>query len=161
MIKSGTIKYPKMFLDIAKDLALSRWLIDKEVRNSNSEYKRGSKERELEIETKGLLGELVARYHLELEGKPYTPADLIAEKPLKEADIVIGKHRIDVKASNNRNMLMVNEKAHLKGKGKMDFYWFIILETHGNAKYFLYSYDDIDRWEVKKMTHTNAYVKSI
>ncbi len=150
-----------MFLDIAKDLALSRWLIDKDVRNSNSEYSRDNKERELEIETKGILGELIARYHLETEDKTYVPAALIAEKPLKEADIVIGKHKIDVKASDNTKTLMVNEKAHLKGNGKMDFYWFIVLHKAGYASYFLYSYDEIDTWEVKKMTYTNAYIKSI
>lgn len=161
MLKSGRIEYPKMFVDISKDLALSRWLIDKEVRNSSSEYKRDNKERELEIETKGILGELIARYHLETEGKEYEFAQLIAEKPMKEPDIVMGKAKIDVKASNNTHSLMVNENAHLKGKGKIDYYWFIVLLEDGVADWYLYSYKQVNDWIVKEMTYTNAYVKQI
>lgn len=161
MVNNGLILYPKIFCDIAKDIALARWLIDKEVRNSNSEYTRDNKERELEIETKGILGEMIARYHLEETGKTFEVAPLIAEHPLKEADIVIGKHKIDVKSSHNPTELMVNENAHLKGKGKIDFYWFIVLEEDGKAGFYLFKYDDVNKWELGKMTYTNAYVKTI
>jgi hypothetical protein len=161
MIKTGSIKYPKMFLDVSKDIAYSRWLITTEIRNSKNEYQRGDKQHELDIETKGILGELVARHHLEVENIDYKPMPLVNEKPFKGADIVIGEHRIDVKASNNKNTLMVNEKAHLKGGGKIDFYWFIILEADCVARYFVYSYNQINNWEVKKMTYTNAYIKPI
>lgn len=161
MIKSGSIQYPKMLIDVSKDIAYCRWLKNTEIRNSKNEYQRGDKQRELDIETKGILGELIARYYLEIENIVYQPMPLVSEKPVKGADIIIGKHRIDVKASNNKSTLMVNENAHLKGKGKIDFYWFIILEDDCVARYFVCSYKQINNWEVEQMTYTKAYIKRI
>lgn len=56
---------------------------------------------------------------------------------------------------------MVNENAHLKGKGKIDYYWFVVLLEDGVADWYLYSYDQVNKWEVKSMTYTNAYIKDI
>lgn len=161
MNKCGRINYPLLFCDISKDMALARWLIDKDVRNSSSEYTRDNKERELEIETKGILGELVVRYHLERTTTNYLPSPLIAEHPVKDADVIIKEFKIDIKASNNPNELMVNENAHLKGKGNIDYYWFVVLREDGEADFYVYSYDEVDKWELGKMTYTNAYVKTI
>lgn len=161
MNKSGSIQYPKMLIDVSKDIAYCRWLKNTEIRNSKNEYQRGNQQRELDIETKGILGELIARYYLEIENIVYQPMPLVSEKPVKGADIIIGKHRIDVKASNNKSTLMVNENAHLKGFGKLDFYWFVILYDDGIAKYFVYSYDQINDWNVEQMTYTKAYIKQI
>lgn len=161
MKKCGRIKYPLLFCDLSKDMALARWLIDKDIRNSSSEYTRDSKERELEIETKGILGEMVVRYHLEQENTDYTPLPLIEEHPVKDADIIIKEFKIDIKASNNPVELMVNENAHLKGKGNIDYYWFVILTEDGVADFYVYTYDEVDKWVLGKMTFTNAYVKTI
>lgn len=128
-----------------------------------SQFDRGSKN--FEVDYKGILGELVARDYLDSIGKSYEAGELVQDSPVKEADIILSGVRYDVKTKVNRGRLIeVNQRAHKKGRGIIDFYWFVnIDEKTCTALMKTVSYDQVNQWELHhyKKYNNHAYKSAI
>ena len=122
-MKRVSIKYPKIFHEIARQLSEAR------TRLSLSYYKKGSEkyrgDKEAEISKLGMLAELIAMHSLAEGGKIAEFTRLINTTPQVKPDITLENgDTIDVKGLKG-NILRVNAKAHENMKKRPKYYWFI------------------------------------
>ena len=163
----GSVKFPNIFWGIADEIANARLIVNKEmnksVKDSYGGYNRFDRgEKNHKVDLYGIIGELIARYWLDCEGRDYIGAKLIEEKPQKVADIVLDDEngvRLDVKCSDIKFWsLLINKEAHLKGKNEIDFYWYIKVDESTNIAYqYLIKYDDVSKWSSRVFKYTEAY----
>jgi len=153
----GTIDFPSVFWFISSQIGHARNVMNADNNTKNKRYLRGDKEKH--IDTIGVLGELIAVHWLTENKKEFQSCKLLDYTSVKAADIVYNKTRIDVKTNKHSKYthLLVNKEAHLKGKGKIDFYWFIYLLNDTNAEHFLVPYSVVTGWESKIMKYTEAF----
>lgn len=152
-----TIKYPESFWEIANQIGYARNILNKANNKINTRFDRGIKN--THVDTLGVLGELIAIDYLTNNKIKYKVANLIDYTSSKNADFIINKKNIDVKTNkySKYSHLLVNKEAHIKGKNKIDKYWFIYILNKTEAELFLVNYDDITKWESKIMKYTEAY----
>jgi|TARA_R110000851_G_scaffold184993_2_gene334353 hypothetical protein len=150
-------KYPKSFWKIAEEIGNARNVINTELRKKNPRYDRGDKQ--LHVDTSGVLGELIAMDYLTNNNIEFEMAEMLSPYPSKNADFVLKKTRIDVKATIHfpNAHLLVNHEAHHKGLNIIDKYWFIYILDKENAEFYSVNYNDLSKWNCKKMGYTNAY----
>lgn len=152
------------YWNFAKDIAKGRQIVNKQMIDAKLRFDRG--EKNFYVDQLGILGELVARdylYGLEL---PFQCGDLIQDKPSKEADITVDGVRFDVKTSvwnEKYDTVLVNAEAHKKGRGLIDWYWFMVLdEDMGTvARSFRVPYNQVDLWPSKVFKYTEAHYSPI
>ncbi len=79
--------------------------------------------------------------------------------PSKEADFVFKNKRIDVKANEHSDFtsVLVNEKAHKKGLGIIDLYWFVYILDKENCHFYFADYDEVSEWDCKLMKYSEAF----
>lgn len=165
MVFKGVFPYPPMFKELADELAFLRSKMSKDVYKKGTDKYRG--EREQEISSRGIIGELIARDYLSLRPVRYSAAKLVDFKPLVEPDIImqtdIGMAKIDVKCSKiEATSFMINQSAHENEKKQMDFYWFVKLEPNFEASHYLVKDTEVTQdWKIKEMPYTNVYIKEI
>jgi hypothetical protein len=159
MKKTGQITYPNFINECAVYIGKLRHLYNYDLNEKTDKYNRFGKSDEPDI--LGLKGELVFSYFLAKNDINHTNAKLLNNTPVKEPDIIVGDKKIDVKTINpDAPHLLVNEEAHKKDKN-IDTYVFIRLDKINKATYWIYSYDDVDQWDIKFFKYTNAYSKLI
>ena len=159
MKKHGQIKYPYFINECAAYIGKLRNLTNYDLKLTYTKYDRGYQNEVVDI--LGVQGELIFCYYLDKLDIPYTSTKLLSNKPLKEPDVIVKGKKIDVKAvRKTAKFLAVNQEAHKKDKG-VDTYVFIRVDDYDNATYWVYSYDEVDSWQVKKLTYTNAYILPI
>jgi len=155
-----TYKYPKSFWKIAEEIGHGRSVVNKDIMENCKRFDRGEKNKH--VDTIGILGELIVIDYLTNKGTEFESGRLLDYKPSKAEDVIIKEKRYDIKASTNKyNSLLVNEEAHKKGKGKIDYYWFVKLIGDNEAQFHSASYESVNEWEVKFMGYTNAYKKEL
>ena len=157
------IKFPKLFIELSKELGVLRSKMSKNYYNEGSEKYRG--EDENKISSLGVLGELIARYDLSERNIPFKSTTLVADKPLAEPDIylLVEKISIDVKGVGFfTKELRVNTKAHNNPDKRVDKYWFIKIDSYkANANSYLVNYEDVSGWEIEQKKYTEAYCRDI
>lgn len=159
MKKSGQIKYPNFINECSVYIGKLRHLYNYDLNESTDKYNRFGKSDAPDI--LGLKGELIFSYFLAKNNIEHTNAKLLSNVPIKEPDIIVGNKKIDVKTINtNAPHLLVNEEAHNKDKD-IDTYVFVRLKTNNTADYWVYSYKEVNEWEVQFFKYTNAYCKLI
>ncbi len=150
-------KYPKSFWKIAEEIGNARNVLNTKLKEKNPRYDRGVKNAHVDVS--GLLGELIAMDYLTNKNIDFKMAKLLDFFPAKVADIIVKEKRIDVKTTIHfpSAHLLVNHEAHLKGYNAIDKYWFIYILDKENAEFYFVDYDDLSKWEKKKMGYTKAY----
>lgn len=153
----GIIQYPLVFWNIAEEIGMSRNALNKDNNEKNPRFKRGNKESQ--VDTTGVIGELIARHYLTNNNQEFKSSRLLDLYPEKNADIIIKNKRIDVKTKpiNIFNDLLVNKEAHEKGHNLIDLYWFICLIDETTAEHYIVKYDDVSKWKYKKFKYTEAH----
>ena len=147
------IKFNPTFKILAKELALGRQAVNEKLTKSNPAMDAGAK-KNLEMDIKGNLGEIIAIDHLNQKGKSFEIAQMLATHPEKSWDIKCGNKKIDVKTlysdkKYSKNRLMINKDAHHKGKGVIDLYWFVIVENN-TASFKYVEYKEVEDWSLAK-----------
>ena len=136
-------KYP----EIAKNIAEIRGDLSKSIYRDGSEKDRG--DRDLEIQTKGILCELIARdYMLKKHKKGFVFTPLIEYlqilKP-NDPDLLFKDATFDIKyGSKNLN---INYNDH-HSKKRPQFYWFIVPISKTEAENYVFKGSDVDNWEL-------------
>lgn len=157
------VKFPKSFWNISEQIGYARSVVNSNNNRINKikKYDRGEKNRH--VDTIGILGELIAVNYLTENNVEHTAAKLLDYEPNKSADVVVNGKKIDVKTnmSSAYNTVLVNKEAHLKGKGKIDLYWFVYVLDKTTAEFYFFNYDDISKWDSKLMKYTEAYYNKI
>lgn len=153
----GIIKFPKVFWNIAEEIGMSRNTLNKDNNEKNPRFKRGNKENQ--VDTIGVIGELIARHFLTNNNQEFKASRLLDLYPEKNADIIIENKRIDVKTKPITLFtdLLVNKEAHEKGHNVIDLYWFICLVDENTAEHYVVNYDDVSKWKYKKLKYTEAH----
>ena len=159
MNKKGEIEYPNFINECSVYIGKLRHLYNYDLNESTDKYNRFGKSVAPDI--LGLKGELIFSYFLAKNNIKHTNAKLLSNVPIKEPDIIIGNKKIDVKTINaDAPHLLVNEEAHKKDKN-IDTYVFIQIKNNQSANYWVYSYKEVNSWDVKFFKYTNAYCKLI
>lgn len=144
-------KFPEELKLEAELIALARHAKNAELMEATkgSQFDRG-KDKNFQVDYIGCLGELIARQYLRDNGKEFEFGELVQDRPSKEADITLNGNRIDVKSKANRgNLIEVNKRAHEKGLGLIDSYWFInIDEKTCTALFKTVSYAQVNQWKL-------------
>ena len=159
----GLHKYPKVLDSIAEELATLRSKLSENVYNKDTDKYRGDKE--IEISTLGILGELVARDYLLSNNISHEPASLIDLQPVVGPDIVMddGK-KIDVKGVKEYgDKFYINYNAHRNHNKVCDYYWFVKLTKefeYPAARHYLVSSEDVNSWKIEQLRYTKAFVSS-
>lgn len=165
--KIGVIQYPDYINIISIYIGKLRDLYNVELNEKNGKYKRGEKGEFVNI--MGVKGELIVQNFLFQQDIKFKYGEILSNKPVGGADIYIGDDiRIDVKTLNDgAEHLLVNEEAHKKTKN-ITHYWFIqplINDNNGksltSAAYWIYTYDEVDNWEIKDVKYSYAYAMNI
>lgn len=160
IIDKGVWYYSKLIDSLAGELALFRSKLSKSYYHQNSEKYRG--DNEVEISKKGIWAELVARDLLINKGIVFDASELLDLAPIPEPDIFIQDKSFDVKCmTKNSDCLFINFDAHNNNKKKPNFYWFVRPEENFSASHFMVKSSDVDRWKVKQLRYTKAYVNII
>lgn len=159
MNKQGRIQYPNFINECAVYIGKLRHLYNYDLNESTDKYNRFGKSDAPDI--LGLKGELIFSYYLAKNDIEHTNARLLSNKPVKEPDIIVGNKKIDVKTIHpDAPHLLVNEEAHKKDKN-IDTYVFVQIINNNTANYWVYSYQEVNVWDVSFFKYTNAYCKLI
>lgn len=156
----GIIKYPGYINTVSIYIGRLRDMMNAEMNEDNPGYQRGNRSQDVNVW--GVKGELIVQHFLHLKGVKHTSAPLIHQKPVQEADIMLDNNYVCVDVKTLRpdgKHLLVNEKAHLKTKG-VNYYWFI-QPFEKEARYWIYSFSEVDKWPVENFKYTDAYCKLI
>lgn len=163
--KHGFILYdnPKEIQELAKQYGLQRTKTNSGLHNVAPEYDRGDLANH--VDELGVTAELIAVQFLKQQNISFTALDIIAEKPIKSADVFIDDFKIDVKGVRIDNPnLTVNRKAHYQKD--VTHYWFIKPlknennEPIGQAEYWVIPSLYVTYWKSKE-SFTEYYYKSI
>lgn len=149
-------KFPKSFWKIAEEIGNARAILNED-KNKKKHYNRG--EKQTHVDTIGVLGELIAIDYLTNNNIEFEIVDLVTKKPTYDPDIKINETGIDIKTTKHFNgaHILVNELSHIKGKHKVDKYWFIYITDETTAEFYKCDYDEISEWGCKKFNYTRAY----
>ena len=159
MKRQGIIQYPNFINECAVYIGKLRHLYNYELNESTDKYNRFGKSDEPDI--LGLKGEMIFSYYLGKNDIKHINASLLSNKPIKEPDIIINNKNIDVKTINPKAPhFLVNEEAHKKDKN-INTYVFIRLIDNESANYWIFDYEEVDKWDIKFFKYTNAYCKLI
>lgn len=148
--------FPKSFWKIAEEIGNARAILNEE-KNKKEHYNRGVKQKH--VDTIGVLGELIALDYLTNNNIQFEMVDLVTKTPTYDADIKINGSGHDIKTTKHFDgaHLLVNELSHIKGKNKVDKYWFIYLANDTTAEFYKCDYNEISEWGCKKFNYTKAY----
>lgn len=154
----GTFAYPVMFHKLASELALLRSELSKGYYKKGSETYRGDQEHE--ISKRGILAELIARHHLDERNNKYEAAPLVWTKPIAKPDIKIGITTFDIKGMKDKNVFMINEKAHNNKEKRPHWYWFVYVNLDYTATHYIARSDQVSHWKTKEV-YTKIYYKEL
>ena len=150
-------RYPKSLWVIAEEIAHARTTLNEKNRANNSEFDRGEKNDH--VDTLGVVGELIVLDYLTENNCNFSMIKILNSYPSKEADFVFKNKRIDVKANEHSSFssVLVNEKAHKKGLGIIDLYWFVYILDKENCHFYFADYEEVSEWDCKLMKYTEAF----
>ncbi len=145
--------------EVTADLIL---MINAKAGHWDGERDRGDQARDVAIN--GVMGELVVKSMLRFGMIKFTSPPVLSRTPQPEPDIIVGDEHYDVKAVPiGVTEMRVNKAAHGTGNdyGKgITHYWFVDFIDPGFARNYVFPYDEISTWEVKKR-FTEYYSKEI
>lgn len=154
--KQGVIeRYPSYINEVSVQLGKWRTFLNKKTRAVNAKYERGEQGEAVDI--LGIKGELIVQHFLFEKKIPYRSSPLIAETPIAEPDIIIGeKLKIDVKGVfQEKTVLAVNDEAHKKKE--VTHYWFVQPMLNGSCNYWIFTYEEVSKWNFGFLGFTNGY----
>ena len=156
-MKKVAIEYSEALWVIAEHIGYARNILNQQNNKIKIRFDRGDKNKH--VDTLGVLGELIALEHLTRTKTNYKMARLINYTSSKNADFIINDKKVDVKTNKKTKYshLLVNKEAHIKGKNKIDKYWFIYILNKTQAEMYLVDYNNINTWRSKVMKYTEAY----
>mgnify|MGYP003148011256 FL=1 len=151
------IEYSAALWVIAEHIGYARHVLNKKNNKIKTRFDRGDKNKY--VDTIGVLGELIALEHLTRTKTNYKMARLLDYTSSKNADFIINNKKVDVKTNTKtkHSHLLVNKEAHIKGKNKIDKYWFIYILNKTQAEMYLVDYNDVNTWRSKLMKYTDAF----
>lgn len=157
-------EFKESLWNFATEMAMGRQVVNKQMIDAKLRFDRGDKN--FYVDKIGILGELIAREYLIDKDIPFNATGIIQAKPAKEADVVVDGVRFDVKTSvwnEKYDTVLVNAEAHQKGRGLIDWYWFIVIDEDmgTTARSFRVSYNQIDLWPSKVFKYTEAHYSPI
>lgn len=158
MKKRGVIKYPKYIDTVSIYLGKIRDMMNAEMNEDVERFKRGELSELVNI--LGVKGELIAQHYLFTNNIKYRSAKLIDARPVKYADIYIDNIFIDVKSiRTDATDLLVNKEAHENSDKLTTHYWFMqpLELDSATANFWFYSYEDVEKWNIKNVKYTDAY----
>lgn len=149
--------YPKSFWLIADQIGHARSVLNQSMLQHNPEFDRGEKSDH--VDRVGIAGELIVADYLTRKKVDFTMANLLDLYPSKNPDFIIKGKNIDVKSTYHFKgaHVLVNERAHRKGLGKIEMYWIVYILDKENADFYFVDYEDVSKWECKFMKYTNAF----
>ena len=158
------IIYPYLFHKIAKELSTDR--TNGMLKNyKGKEYYAGKNTKKYNVQ--GILAELIAQEYFLQNDTEYKALTFLGTEPEVEADILVGKRKIDVKyIPTHGKLLIVNYNAHNNKNKQVTEYMFIQpIEryTFAQAKAIIWFVDhkEVDTWNVDQQTRTKVYSKKI
>lgn len=158
-------KFPEELILEAEIIALARQVKNTELMEATKGSQFDIGKDNFRVDYIGCLGELVARHYLKDNGKEFQYGELVQDRPSKEADITLNGQRMDVKTKLNRgNLIEVNQRAHKKGKGVIDVYWFVnIDEKTCTALFKTVPYAQVNQWKLHyyEKYNNHAYQNTI
>jgi len=156
----GFVDYSQALVKAADAIGLARDILNKKL---NEQEKKYSREKELNVNGWGVLGELVAMKFLDERSIEYEHAPLIAPTPVKRADIVMDGIKYDVKAvPPGGRQFMVNEEAH--EQKDVDYYWFVQFSRSMRGYVYAFKHCEISDWGLAEPVQANRtahYYKDI
>lgn len=157
-------EFNESFWNFALDISQGRQIINRKMIEAGLRFDRGDKN--MYVEQIGILGELIARDYLFSKEIHFVYSPLIQQAPAKEADIIVDGVRFDVKTSvwdERYDNVLVNAEAHQKGRGVIDWYWFVVIDFNmgTTARSFRVPYSQVDLWPSKVFKYTEAYYSPI
>lgn len=148
--------YPLYIDNVSILIGKLRDLFNSEMNEKDARFKRG--ERSEFVNILGVKGELIMQHHLHATGKKFTSVDLLSPRPISEPDIICGGSRIDVKTiRSDAPDLLVNKDAHEKAGKGITHYCFVRCVKPGLASYWVYTWQDVNKWEIKNVKYSDAY----
>lgn len=151
MIQLATVDVPVFLHMQAAHIACERTKRNAHI--TDPYYNRGDLSQYLDYV--GILAELAVRWWCDTNGIRYEATPILAESPISEYDIRFNGVTYDVKGMDSPKKVYVNERAHIKKK--CESYLFVLLENNA-ATIFKATYTEVDRWPVKQLAYTPAYV---
>ena len=161
MKKTGHIEYPPLINEQALYIGGLRDTVNQYTSAKYPEYARPN----LQVDQLGCKAEMIAQYFFWSNKIEHEPTQMLGVDPIKDADIIVGKKRIDVKGLwSYIKELRVNKKGHLKEKN-ITHYLFIKPKSDALnneiAQWWLFTHQEISNWQIKKLTYTDAFVRGI
>jgi len=159
--KQFSFIYPKSIDGKAEKIADQRIKINKNSMGYyyDSYYYRGMDSRRVEI--LGVKAELIVREYLKANDICFEATKIIDKQPIKQPDIIIDRHRFDVKGVEKNDVeLRVNQKAHIKTKN-IDMYWFVKLTKDCDSVHYFFKHSTVSNWVLLQKKYTSAYCLSI
>ena len=160
-MKEGTTTYPPLINEQALYVGGMRDITNAYMNELHPQYKRGN----LQVDQLGCKCEMISQFFFWSKGMQYDADQMLGGKPIASYDIMVHKMQIDVKGIwSYQTELRVNYDAHKKDKN-VTHYMFIqpVSEDLGNNKaiWWLCPKSDIDKWEVKQLKYSKAYIKQL
>lgn len=161
MKTTGVFYYPPLINEQALYIGGLRDTVNQYTSVKYPEYYRPN----MQVDQLGCKAEMIAQYFFWSHKAKYKATQMLGVDPIKDADIIVGQKRIDVKGLwSYVTECRVNKKAHLKDK-KITHYLFIRPDDDGLendvAQWWLFSHKEVSKWKVKKLKYTDAYVNPI
>ena len=154
------VDFPEYFNELAFDIGKARSIISGNIYKKGTEKYRGDKEEE--ISTRGVLGELIVRHTFYKRGidNRFNPIKDI--KPVVDWDCITHNGKYDIKTVRESDKyLRINKNAHENKKkyNLITHYLFVILKGRTEANIFIFPKEDIWNWEIVKSRYTDVYRK--
>tara|TARA_R110001583_G_scaffold5760_1_gene30585 strand:+ start:195 stop:680 length:486 start_codon:yes stop_codon:yes gene_type:complete len=158
------ITYPYVLHNIAKDISSDRTK-GMHKNYKDKDYYVGDKTNQYNIQ--GVLAELIAQHYFTCIGQEYKALSILGTEPEVEADIFIGKRKIDVKyIPHYGKYLMVNHNSHTNANKDITEYMFIqlskrISDSTASAKIWIATHNEVDKWDIVKQTNTKVFCNKL
>ena len=160
-MKLGSIKYPPLINEQALYVGGLREITNAYMHELHPKYRRDN----LQVDKLGCKCEMIVQYHFWFKGVIYDSEQMLARSPIANYDIMALNQNIDVKGIwSYQTELRVNYDAHNKDKN-ITHYMFVqpVSDDLGNdkANYWYFPKQEIDKWQIKDLKFSKAYVKQI
>ena len=160
--KYSQFKYPEYFNDLAYDIGKARSIISSGIYKKGTKKYRGDKEEE--ISTRGVLGELIVRHYFYIKNIENRFNPIIDESPVVDWDCIVPKCKFDIKTvKQEASYFLINKEAH-NNKNKYDkitHYLFVVLNGECSAFIVVFKKEDVWKWEEHKAKYTDVYRRRV
>lgn len=156
----GLISYPAYIDEISVYLGKLRDLYNADLNEKQVRFKRGDRSEFVNI--LGIRGELIFQHFLHQQGVPFSSCAMLDNRPVSSYDLRIDNGKtycLDIKTiRTDAPDLLVNAEAHQKAAAKsITHYVFIQITEPQQARYWIYTVDQVGSWDKKKVGYSEAH----